>query len=54
MAELNIFIGLIGIGAGFAIAYWLKGKIAFQKIKAADLYNIQFGWYTSLWLRRVP
>jgi ribonuclease Y len=36
MAELNIFIGLIGIGAGFAIAYWLKGKIAFQKIKAAE------------------
>jgi len=39
MAELNIFIGLIGIGAGFAIAYWLKGKIAFQKIKAAEEHS---------------
>jgi ribonuclease Y len=36
MTEVNILIGLLGIGVGFALAYWLKGKLAFDKIKAAE------------------
>ncbi len=36
MSEYNILLGIIGFGAGFAIAYWVKGKIVSQKIKAVD------------------
>lgn len=36
MTEVNILTGLLGIALGFAIAYWLKGKLAFQKIKIAE------------------
>lgn len=36
MNEYNILIGLIGIGMGFAIAYWAKGKIVSQRLKDAE------------------
>ncbi len=36
MYEYNILIGIIGFGAGFAIAYWVKGKIISKKIEAVD------------------
>ncbi len=36
MSALNIIIGAICFGAGFAIAIWVKGQIASQKIKAAQ------------------
>jgi ribonuclease Y len=34
MSALNIIIGVICFGAGFAIAFWVKGQIISQKIKA--------------------
>ncbi len=36
MSEYSLFIGLIGIGIGFGIAYWVQGQIQTQKIKTAD------------------
>lgn len=37
MGELNIFfIGLVGIGIGFAIAYWVKGTHLSQRIKLTE------------------
>jgi len=36
MNEFEILLILIGFGAGFLIAYWVKGKIVSQKIKAAQ------------------
>lgn len=41
MNEYNILIGIIGFGIGFAIAYWVKGKIVSQKVKAAKDEAIQ-------------
>jgi ribonuclease Y len=36
MNEYIILIGTIAFGVGFAIAYWVKGKIVAQKVKAAE------------------
>lgn len=36
MSALNIIIGVICFGAGFAIAFWVKGQIISQKIKAVE------------------
>ena len=36
MNEFDILLILVGFGAGFLIAYWVKGKIVSQKIKAAQ------------------
>ncbi len=36
MNEYDIIFALIGFGIGFVIAYWLKGKISSQKIKATE------------------
>lgn len=36
MSVLNIIIGAICFGAGFAIAFWVKGQIISQKIKAVE------------------
>lgn len=36
MNEYNMFTGLIGIGIGFVLAYWMKGKILSQKITDAE------------------
>ena len=36
MNEYNLLIGLIAFIVGFAIAFWVKGIILSQKIKAAD------------------
>jgi ABC-type lipoprotein release transport system permease subunit len=36
MNEYNILIGLIGMGLGFAIAYWIKSKIVSQRIEEAE------------------
>jgi len=36
MSALNIIIGAICFGVGFAIAIWVKGQMASQKIKAAQ------------------
>lgn len=36
MIEYLLPIGVAGFGVGFAIAYWAKGKISVQKIKAAE------------------
>ena len=36
MNELYILYGIIIFVAGFALAYWVKGRIASQKIKAAE------------------
>jgi len=41
MDEYSILMGLIGIGTGFAIAYWAKGKIVFQKIKDAEAEGLR-------------
>lgn len=37
MNGYNILLTIIGFGAGFAVAYWAKGKIASQKVKAARM-----------------
>ena len=36
MNALNIILGIICFGIGFAIAFWIKGRIISQKIKAAE------------------
>jgi ribonuclease Y len=36
MSALDIILTIIGFCAGFAIAFWVKGKIAAQKIKVAE------------------
>ncbi|QTA83422.1 Ribonuclease Y [Desulfonema limicola] len=36
MNEYGLLIGIIGAGLGFAVAYWIKGEISSQKIKAAE------------------
>jgi len=36
MGEYILEIGIIAFGVGFALAYWVKGKIVSQKVKAAD------------------
>jgi ribonuclease Y len=36
MNEYVLIIGLVLFGAGFAIAFWLKGKVVSQKVKAAE------------------
>ncbi len=36
MSALSIIIGVICFGTGFAIAFWLKGQIISQKIKAVE------------------
>ncbi|QTA93196.1 ribonuclease Y [Desulfonema magnum] len=36
MNEYSVLIGMIGIVAGFAFAYWAKGKIVSQKLKDAE------------------
>ena len=36
MSAINIIIGVICFGAGFAIAFWVKGQIISQKIKAVE------------------
>jgi ribonuclease Y len=36
MSTLGIIIAIICFGVGFAIAFWIKGQIASQKIKAAE------------------
>ena len=35
MSVLNIIVAIICFGVGFAIAFWVKGQISSQKIKAA-------------------
>ncbi len=36
MSAFNIILTIICFGVGFAIAFWVKGQIAAQKIKAAE------------------
>jgi ribonuclease Y len=36
MSALNILLGAIYFGIGFVIAFWVKGKIITQKVKAAE------------------
>jgi ribonuclease Y len=36
MSALNILLGAICFGIGFVIAFWVKGKIITQKVKAAE------------------
>ena len=36
MSALNIILAIICFGVGFAIALWVKGQIAAQKVKAAE------------------
>ncbi len=36
MGDYGLLSGLIGIGIGFGLAYWFKGKIASQRIKTAE------------------
>jgi ribonucrease Y len=36
MNEYNLLIGIIAFIAGFAIAFWIKGVISSQKVKAAE------------------
>jgi ribonucrease Y len=36
MTLANIIIGLCIFGAGFGVAYWLKGRIISQKVKSAE------------------
>ena len=36
MIEYNLLIVLIGFMAGFAIAYWMKGKIIAKKVKSTE------------------
>jgi ribonuclease Y len=36
MSVLSIIVAIICFGVGFAIAFWVKGQIASQKIKAAE------------------
>ncbi len=36
MNEYNLLVGLIGVGAGFAVAYWIKDRLSSDKIRAAE------------------
>lgn len=36
MNELTVIVVMIGFGVGFAIAFWVKGKVSSQKIRAAE------------------
>ncbi len=36
MNEYSFIIGVIGIGLGFAVAYWMKGKLSSEKMRAAE------------------
>jgi ribonuclease Y len=36
MNEYVLIVGLVLFGAGFAIAFWLRGKVVSQKVKAAE------------------
>ncbi len=36
MNEYSVIIGIIGIGVGFAVAYWMKGKLSSEKARAAE------------------
>ena len=36
MSDYDLLIGIICFVAGFGIAYWVKGMIVSQKIKAAE------------------
>jgi ribonuclease Y len=36
MSALSIIVGVICFGAGFAIAFWVKGQIISQKVKAVE------------------
>lgn len=36
MNEYSFIIGIIGIGVGFAAAYWMKGKLSSEKMRAAE------------------
>jgi ribonuclease Y len=36
MNSLGIILAIIGFGVGFAIAFWIKGMILSQKVKAAE------------------
>ncbi|MFC1816330.1 Rnase Y domain-containing protein, partial [Thermodesulfobacteriota bacterium] len=36
MNEFNILLIIIGFGAGFSVAYWVKGKIVSKKVKIAQ------------------
>ena len=37
MSTFSIILGIICFGIGFAIAFWIKGKIISQKVKAAEV-----------------
>ena len=41
MNEYHIIMVIIGFVAGFAVAYWIKGKIVSQKVKAANEESIR-------------
>jgi ribonuclease Y len=36
MSAFNIILAIVCFGVGFAIAFWVKGQIAAQKVKAAE------------------
>jgi ribonuclease Y len=36
MNQYSLLIGLLGFGSGFALAYWVKGQILSQKVRAAE------------------
>ena len=36
MSSLGIILAIIGFGVGFALAFWIKGMIVTQKVKAAE------------------
>ena len=36
MSSPDIILAVIGFGVGFAIAFWIKGMILSQKVKAAE------------------
>lgn len=36
MNEYSFIIGIIGMGLGFAVAYWMKGKLSSEKMRAAE------------------
>jgi ribonucrease Y len=36
MNEYSFIIGVIGIGVGFAVAYWMKEKLSSEKMRAAE------------------
>ncbi len=37
MSEYSLLIGLLGMAAGFACAYWMKAKLSSDKLKAAEV-----------------